>query len=401
MRPGRFLKRLISPDPDEVDALREERTEQSEAGENASISPAVPGSDGDQPREPVSASGSSTDSDPDSGTVVAAEKSEPPEEEIPSDKPFATEEEQREAGIDLPELFGADDLQSDFPEPDLDPELETATSAEITADVGPDPKSTALHDEVVEVGAADEPDLQIDTEQEETTQPAGDDVIEASQPEPEITVDPPAAPEPDHELAPEQEKTVASLESDDAEDAITEPQPEPESEPDPEPEQEPLAAPELPVKEPIADEELSLARSAVNTGFVITLATELRTPISSLRVSLDLLRDPEATRSNPTESKRLVGNIERSIARLERQASDLLEVGYIHTGSLTLLKQPIVMTEPVLAAIDIAKSPATLRRVSIELEMEPDLPRVIADGFRLTQIMTHLLSNAIKIHSFR
>ncbi len=144
------------------------------------------------------------------------------------------------------------------------------------------------------------------------------------------------------------------------------------------------------------ERERSLARSAVNAGFVITLATELRTPISSLRVSFDLLKDPEAIRSNPEESKRLVGNIERSIARLERQASDLLEVGYIHTGSLTLIKQSLNINEPILAAIDISRAPAAQRQVSLELEMVPDIPTVIADGFRLTQIMTHLLSNAIK-----
>jgi signal transduction histidine kinase len=143
-------------------------------------------------------------------------------------------------------------------------------------------------------------------------------------------------------------------------------------------------------------DEQSLARSAVSAGFVITLATELRTPISSLRVSFDLLKDPEAVRSNPEESKRLIGNIERSIARLERQASDLLEVGYINTGSLTLIKQPINISEPILAAIDISRSTAALRQVAIELEIEPNLPRVVADGFRLTQIVTHLLSNAIK-----
>ncbi len=150
--------------------------------------------------------------------------------------------------------------------------------------------------------------------------------------------------------------------------------------------------------EPTGDEqdERSLAHSAVNAGFVITLATELRTPISSLRVSFDLLKDPEAIRNNPDETKRLVGNIERSIARLERQASDLLEVGYINTGSLSLIKQPINMSEPILAAMDVSRSTAALRQVAIELDIEPNLPRPIADGFRLTQIMTHLLSNSIK-----
>jgi len=50
----------------------------------------------------------------------------------------------------------------------------------------------------------------------------------------------------------------------------------------------------------------------------------------------------------------------------------------------------------MLAAIDLSRSAATLRQVAIELELQPDIPQIIADGFRLTQIMTHLLSNAIK-----
>jgi len=54
------------------------------------------------------------------------------------------------------------------------------------------------------------------------------------------------------------------------------------------------------------------------------------------------------------------------------------------------------MSVPVLAAIDSSRTAAALRHVDIEFEMEPKLPEVDADGFRLTQIITQLLSNAIK-----
>ncbi len=88
--------------------------------------------------------------------------------------------------------------------------------------------------------------------------------------------------------------------------------------------------------------------------------------------------------------------MDRSIARLERQAADLLDVGYLRSGSLSLVKQPVDVTEPLLAAIDISRPAAALRHVAIELELPADLPNLNADGRRLEQVMTHLLSNAIR-----
>ena len=63
---------------------------------------------------------------------------------------------------------------------------------------------------------------------------------------------------------------------------------------------------------------------------------------------------------------------------------------------MSLVKQPLDITEPMLAAIDISRPAAARRHVAIELEVLPDQPTLIADGYRLTQVMTHLLSNAIK-----
>jgi len=220
-----------------------------------------------------------------------------------------------------------------------------------------------------------------------------------SEPEPEPEPETEPEPEPATELEPEPE-----LEPDPETQAEPKLEPDPEPEPEPEPESEPEPEPEKPEVATTAqtsDDELRLAQSAVNSGFIITLATELRTPIASLRLSYDLIRDPETVRGKPEESKRLLGNIDRSIARLERQASDLLDVGYLRSGSVSLVKQPLDPTETLLAAIDISRPAAALRHIAIELELLPDSPTVIADGYRLTQVMTHLLSNAIKFAPVR
>jgi len=334
MQVGRFIKRLINPEPEEKgEAKRDERESESGAGEESSTNfVQVEGFSDSQLGEPVSAS-----VEPESSPDLSSNSSDE-EETIPEP------EQQPEPG----------------PEPDAKPEEELQTASSLYA----------TDSELREAGL--DPDDLGEEEPEDPEQPEAPEANEESEPVSEA----------EPELVEAEAEQPAEEEQPEEASSATPDEPEPEPEPA-------ISAPNI-------DEELSLARSAVESGFVVTLATELRTPISSLRVSFDLLKDPEAIRNNPVESNRLVENIERSIVRLERQASDLLEVGYIHNGNLTLAKEPLLVSEPVLAAIDISRPAATLRKVAIELEMEPDLPRVITDGLRLTQIVSHLLSNAIK-----
>ena len=358
MRLGRFFKQLIEPDSEEVSKVATSDESDQAIDDSDDDVDAVPQNiENDEIVESLGDSYGSSEAQP-SQTSDEREPSvsEEADEELPvtqsdsSNTVFATETELEETGINIADLVGdnaEDSPESNYP---LESKIEPVDQPEpVDAEIAPPIESSV-----------EEPQEPEDHESEIDTSPELESIEE---------------PEPEHD------EHVEPIESAEIAD-----------------ENEFESNEEVPELEPSADEqdERSLARSAVSAGFVITLATELRTPISSLRVSFDLLKDPEAIRNNPDETKRLVGNIERSIARLERQASDLLEVGYINTGSLSLIKQPINMSEPILAAMDISRSSAALRQVAIELDIEPNLPRPIADGFRLTQIMTHLLSNSIK-----
>ena len=129
--------------------------------------------------------------------------------------------------------------------------------------------------------------------------------------------------------------------------------------------------------------------------FLAELAHELRTPLSALRVSLDLLRDPNAP-SSPEEHRRLVETIDRSLQRLERHVTDMLEIGYLERNAPVLRSERIDVGTPVAEALDATTQHAMQRNVAIDLALEGDLPRFTADPARLAQILTNLLTNAIK-----
>ena len=137
------------------------------------------------------------------------------------------------------------------------------------------------------------------------------------------------------------------------------------------------------------------ASGLATAGFLAALAHELRTPLSALRVSLDLLRDPDAS-ANAEEHHRLAETIDRSLERLERHVTDMLEIGYLERKALALRKERIDVGTLVAEALDTTRQYAIQRRVTIDLTLEDDLPQFNADPARLAQVLTNLLTNAIK-----
>lgn len=132
---------------------------------------------------------------------------------------------------------------------------------------------------------------------------------------------------------------------------------------------------------------------------VARVAHELRSPLSSIRIAYDLLRDPAAFRSlqaNPDQFRRLIESFGNSVERLERQISDLLDIGYLKAGQLALhvsvVKPAKVVSEAAATVSDLASS----RKQLIELSIEESPPQVIADHDRLRQVLVNLLTNAIR-----
>ena len=146
-----------------------------------------------------------------------------------------------------------------------------------------------------------------------------------------------------------------------------------------------------------AQDDGSRADELAGAEFLATLAHELRTPLSALRVSFDLLRDPRAADANAEEHRRLVETIDRSLQRLERHVTDMLEIGYLKRNALALRSERMDAGTPIATALDATRQHAVQRRVTIDLTLEEDLPQFRADPGRLAQVLTNLLMNAIKL----
>ncbi|WP_296925913.1 PAS domain S-box protein [Polaromonas sp.] len=133
----------------------------------------------------------------------------------------------------------------------------------------------------------------------------------------------------------------------------------------------------------------------MKSEFVSTVSHELRTPLTSIRGSLGLMSGGVAG-VLPDMAKNLIGIASNNCERLIRLINDILDIEKIESGKMGLNVQSIDLG-PLLAQVLAANSHyGTAQLVPLKLELA-DGPLVVrADSDRLVQVITNLLSNAMK-----
>ena len=132
----------------------------------------------------------------------------------------------------------------------------------------------------------------------------------------------------------------------------------------------------------------------MKTEFISTVSHELKTPLTSMKGSLQLL----LTRGKwLTDTERqLLTVCFRNTQRLIRLISEILDISGIESGGMAFNLKPVSIGEVSVYAIEEIKSFAMGRNISIVNSIGEHLPLVYGDSDRLIQVITNLLSNAIK-----
>ncbi|MDP9046882.1 MAG: cell wall metabolism sensor histidine kinase WalK [Bacteroidota bacterium] len=131
------------------------------------------------------------------------------------------------------------------------------------------------------------------------------------------------------------------------------------------------------------------------TNFIATISHELKTPISSIKMSLKLLEDNRIGPVN-TEQKQLLENIDEDARRLLQITGELLNMTQAETGKLQLNFGSTHPKNIVDYAVKALKTTAEQKQVTLNIECAQGLPDVRADLDKTTWVLINLLSNAIK-----
>lgn len=132
------------------------------------------------------------------------------------------------------------------------------------------------------------------------------------------------------------------------------------------------------------------------TEFLHHVAHELKTPLTAIISSSELMTADDIVRIPLEQRERLLNNINRSAWLMDKKVGELLDLARIQIGSLELKFEPLDVGELI---DDIASQLSSLfknKEQSIETNVPATLPRVRADRERTTEVILNLLSNANK-----
>ena len=131
------------------------------------------------------------------------------------------------------------------------------------------------------------------------------------------------------------------------------------------------------------------------TNFIATISHELKTPISSIKMSLKLLDDARIGDVN-TEQKQLLQNIDDDTRRLLQITGELLDMAQVETGKINLNFGNTHPQNIVNYAVQAIKFLADQKQITIDVKCPESLPQVQADLDKTTWVLINLLSNAVK-----
>ncbi|MBI4219584.1 MAG: CHASE domain-containing protein, partial [Chloroflexi bacterium] len=137
------------------------------------------------------------------------------------------------------------------------------------------------------------------------------------------------------------------------------------------------------------------AADRAKSTFVSMVSHELRTPLTSVVGFLDLALDELGAGTNGKLPKYL-GTARTNAERLQRLVRDILELSSLEAGGLTLDPGPVRVNEVVTEVVESMSSQIDERALKLHTDVPESLPPARADRGRLAQILTNLLSNAVR-----
>jgi signal transduction histidine kinase/ActR/RegA family two-component response regulator len=134
--------------------------------------------------------------------------------------------------------------------------------------------------------------------------------------------------------------------------------------------------------------------AGLKSDFLSTVTHELRTPLTSVKGSLQLVLG-KSTALSPIDSELLHISL-KNADRLIRLINDLLDISRLELGKIELTFARVPIASLVEEAVAGLRAYAGAREIMIECEIADDVPPVEGDRDRLIQVLTNLISNAVK-----
>jgi two-component system phosphate regulon sensor histidine kinase PhoR len=128
--------------------------------------------------------------------------------------------------------------------------------------------------------------------------------------------------------------------------------------------------------------------------FMANVSHELRTPITSIKGYSETLL--EGAIEDKDRAKEFINIIHQNSKRLEALINDLLDLAAIESNKMTILLSPLDITPIIERCVGVFKKSIKDKGLSLSVLHADNIPKVLADEKRITQVLLNLLDNAVK-----
>jgi PAS domain S-box-containing protein len=121
---------------------------------------------------------------------------------------------------------------------------------------------------------------------------------------------------------------------------------------------------------------------------------DLRNPVAAVKMlSRALLRDQA---SGPSGTRETLGLIAEAADQMDTLIRDLLDVSTLDAGKLTIAPEAVEASSVLTEALRTLQPLVKDKNIALDVQLQVGLPKVLADGERIHQVLSNLVGNAIK-----
>lgn len=133
---------------------------------------------------------------------------------------------------------------------------------------------------------------------------------------------------------------------------------------------------------------------AAKTRFIATVSHEFKTPISSMEMSLRLLKNNQIGALNE-EQQALVKSIDEDVHRLLGITKELLQLTQMESGMIQIRKEEVSPDDILKGALSSNQLLADAKRLQFSLDVQPGMHPVAVDEEKTIWVLANLITNAI------
>lgn len=133
----------------------------------------------------------------------------------------------------------------------------------------------------------------------------------------------------------------------------------------------------------------------IKSDFISIVSHELRTPLTSIKNSVDIVLSGKAG-ALPQNVDKFLAMAKRNIGCLAEIINDLLDISKIEAGKMDFNFEALNINSVIENVSASLAGLAKEKELALEVACSEDLPLINGDSKRLEQVLTNLVSNAIK-----